>query len=94
MTIYAFASKTETFGIFLWMHLVKYGLLLKSQVETHLPAQPEVVGSIEEGIKAAEWSPDEELLTLITGEASRGHPFCIPNTYVRSGSTLVDDQGL
>jgi elongator complex protein 1 len=29
--------------------------------------QVEVVGSVEVGIKAAEWSPDEELLVLITG---------------------------
>lgn len=32
--------------------------------------QIEVVGSVESGIKAAEWSPDEELLVLITGTVS------------------------
>lgn len=69
MTIYAFASKMETFGVFLWMPLVRYGLSTNLKSKLDLPTQPEVVGSIEEGIKAAEWSPDEELLTLITGEA-------------------------
>lgn len=29
--------------------------------------QIEVVGSVEIGIKAAAWSPDEELLVLVTG---------------------------
>lgn len=28
----------------------------------------DVVGSVEAGIKSAEWSPDEELLVLVTGE--------------------------
>jgi hypothetical protein len=28
----------------------------------------EVVGIVDAGIKAAAWSPDEELLVLITGE--------------------------
>lgn len=32
-----------------------------------LTMQLEVVGSIESGIKAAAWSPDEEQLVLITG---------------------------
>lgn len=31
--------------------------------------QIEVVGSVDSGIKAATWSPDEEVLVLITGEA-------------------------
>lgn len=33
-----------------------------------LSLQVEVVGSVESGIKAAAWSPDEELLVLVTGE--------------------------
>jgi elongator complex protein 1 len=32
-----------------------------------LLSQVEVVGSVESGIKAADWSPDEELLVLVTG---------------------------
>jgi hypothetical protein len=31
------------------------------------PEQVELVGKVDAGIKAAEWSPDEELLILITG---------------------------
>jgi len=29
-----------------------------------------VVGSVDSGIKAAAWSPDEEMLVLVTGEHS------------------------
>lgn len=29
--------------------------------------QVEVVGSVEEGIRAAEWSPDDEQVVLVTG---------------------------
>lgn len=31
-------------------------------------SQPEVEGTIESGILAASWSPDEELIVLVTGE--------------------------
>lgn len=31
-------------------------------------SDPEVVGIVDAGIKAAKWSPDEELLVLVTGK--------------------------
>lgn len=32
--------------------------------------QVEVVGSVEEGIRAAEWSPDDEQVVLVTGQSN------------------------
>lgn len=45
------------------------GELVQVALEADAPnvGQAEVVGEIEEGIGAATWSPDEELLVLITG---------------------------
>ncbi|KAJ2837695.1 putative elongator complex protein 1, partial [Coemansia sp. 'formosensis'] len=33
------------------------------------PAEPELVGTVDSGIMACAWSPDEEILALVTGEA-------------------------
>lgn len=47
----------------LWLCKVVYDRSLPC----HICHQIEVVGSVEAGIKAAQWSPDEELLVLVTG---------------------------
>lgn len=42
-----------------------------ASIRHQLTVQLEVVGSIDSGIKAAAWSPDEEQLVLITGRCSQ-----------------------
>lgn len=42
----------------------------KSARETSLTIQVDVVGSVDSGIKAAAWSPDEEQLIIVTGKST------------------------
>jgi len=56
-----FNSKQLTVPLYVWLTPGSWRLINAVQIE--------VVGSVDSGIKAATWSPDEEVLVLITGEA-------------------------
>lgn len=49
------------------------------------PLLPEIVGSVEQGIRAAAWSPDQELLVLVTAPT----PAELADDGVSKGSTLL-----
>ena len=40
---------------------------IASPNQLRYPGQLEIVGSIESGVKCAKWSPDDDLLVLVTG---------------------------
>lgn len=56
--------------------------------------QPDTVGSIDFGILAAAWSPDEFLLALITGNSSASTINGDPNGDPRRQQVNVDDVNL
>jgi len=56
----------------------------------HMP-QADTVGSVDFGILAATWSPDESLLALVTGTSSTSATSDDPNRDPRRQQVDVDD---
>jgi len=68
---------------------MSFGGVVEFYIE-HMP-QADTVGSVDLGILAATWSPDESLLALVTGTSSTSATNGDPNRNPRRQQVDVDD---